>query len=360
MNKRVLFIAPHRKDRSPSQRFRFEQYFQYLEEKGFDCHLSYLLSKEDDKSFYSSGSILPKAWILLKCIFIRVYDLFRAFKYDIVFVQREAHFLGTIIFERLFKTLGCKLVFDFDDAIWFFDVSEGNKKFSYLKNPQKIAGIIGISDLVFAGNRYLANYAEKHNSKVLIIPTTIDTDRYTQKEIKEKNSICIGWSGSLTTIVHFKYAISFLKKIKAKYGEKVYVKLIGYPGFIEDGLDIKTQAWEKESEVKDLMEIDIGIMPLPDDEWARGKCGLKGLQYMALGIPTVMSPVGVNSEIINDGYNGLLAKTEEQWVEKLSLLIEGLDIRRKLGANARKTVELKYSVSSNKERYFDAFNKLTS
>ena len=112
------------------------------------------------------------------------------------------------------------------------------------------------------------------------------------------------------------------------------------------------------SEIDDLAGIDIGIMPLPDDEWARGKCGLKGLQYMALEIPCVMSSVGVNSEIVSDGINGFLAESDEEWVMKISGLIENRDLRTKVGAEARKTVVEKYSVLSQKEKYLACLKNL--
>jgi glycosyltransferase involved in cell wall biosynthesis len=123
-------------------------------------------------------------------------------------------------------------------------------------------------------------------------------------------------------------------------------------------LDIQVIKWNLNTEIDDLSEIDIGIMPLPDDEWSKGKCGFKGLQYMAMEIPTVMSAVGVNKEIIEDGSNGFLASTENEWIEKLSLLIESKELRNKFGVNGRKTVVEKYSVYSQKQRYLDDFSEL--
>ena len=127
---------------------------------------------------------------------------------------------------------------------------------------------------------------------------------------------------------------------------------------MNEELGIKGIGWNKEDEIKELSSFDIGIMPLPNDEWSSGKCGLKGLQYMALSIPTVMSPVGVNNEIIKDGENGVLADTKEEWVERISLLIDSRELREKMGAAARKTVVEKYSTESQKEVYLNSFNSL--
>ena len=191
-----------------------------------------------------------------------------------------------------------------------------------------------------------------------MIPTTIDTDYHKKSFLKKESRICIGWTGSHTTIKHFEYALSFLKKLKDKYDDKIFFKVIGDETYHNAELGINGIAWNKENEIKELSSFDIGIMPLPDDEWAKGKCGLKGLQYMALEIPCVMSPVGVNCEIISDGINGFLAGKEEEWVEKISLLIDNPELRKKIGAEARKTVEEKYSVNSQKEKYLCLMKEL--
>ena len=360
MSKKILFIAAHRPKRSPSQRFRFEQYLQALKQDGFDCKQSYLLNEKDDRLFYSDSGYLNKFWILIKCVLIRVFDVFKSFNYDIVFVQREAIFFGTSIFERLMRFSGAKLVFDFDDAIWNLDISDSNKRFSFLKNPKKTSYIIKMSDLIFAGNFFLKEYAKKYNDNVVIIPTTIDTNEYQLKKSQNKDRVCIGWSGSQTTVVHFNLAIPLLKRIQRKFGDKVYFKTIGIKDCEEEGLEIESVKWSLESEVKELSEIDIGIMPLPDDPWAKGKCGLKGLQYMALGIPTIMSPVGVNSEIIQDSKNGFLAIEEDEWFEKISLLIEDLNLRLSIGMESRKTVVEKYSIQANEDLYVSLLNSLIS
>lgn len=369
--KRILFVAAHRPDRSPSQRFRFEQYLSFLKENGFDYDFSWLISEKDDKRFYAPGNLRTKVLILLKSWWKRKKDAWRASEYDIIFVQREAFMTGSTRFEKKFAKSGAKLVFDFDDAIWNLDTSDANKKFEWLKNPGKTAEIISMSHLVIAGNQYLANYAKRHNKNVVIIPTTIDTAEYrsvsssgvgfvssSAVENSQNQPVCIGWSGSLTTIKHFEFAVPFLREIKTKYGDRVSIKVIGDNSYVNEELGIQGLAWRKEDEVKELSTFDIGIMPLPDDEWAKGKCGLKGLQYMALGIPTIMSPVGVNTEIIRDGENGMLATTTEEWVSKLDQLIISADLRMKIGSAAVQTVKDSYSVDAWNVRYLSLFSQL--
>lgn len=358
MDKRILFIVPHRINRSPGQRFRFEQYLQYLQDNGFSFTYSYLINEKDDGVFYAPGKVFKKAIIMFKSIFIRLKDVWRAKNYDIIFIYREAVFFGSAIFERLLKISGKPIVFDYDDAIWLMDVSDGNRAFRWVKRPSKVATIIKKSTLIFAGNPYLAEYAKNFNKRVEIIPTTIDTDYYKPVTVAKYNkSICIGWTGSATTLKHFELAVPFLKIIKQQYPQVIFHLISDVP-YITDELDIVFVKWNREQEVKDLCYFDIGIMPLPDDAWARGKCGFKGLQYMALEIPAVMSPVGVNKEIINHEENGFLADTVADWVHYLSLLIEDKNLRNKLGKAGRKTIESKYSFNSQKNRYLQLLQNL--
>ncbi len=357
--KKILFIAPHRKKRSPGQRFRFEQYIDFLSDNGFEITFSNIISEKDDNIFYSKKKYFLKFIILIKSFFKRISDVLRVSNYDVIFIYREAFMLGTTVFERLMSLSKAKIIYDFDDAIWLNDVSDGNENLKWLKKPEKTAKIIKYSDLIFAGNKYLADYAKKFNKNVKIIPTTIDTNYHKKLNINKKNdAICIGWTGTSTTLKHFETALPILREIKQRYGDRIYFKLIvNFPYSVKD-LDIIATQWNLDSEIEDLCEFDIGIMPLPNDKWAKGKCGFKGLQYMSLEIPTIMSPVGVNTEIINDGVNGFLAENNRQWVEKLSALIESEELREKLGKAGRETIIENYSVDSQKDKYLKYFNEL--
>ncbi|MEQ1588013.1 MAG: glycosyltransferase family 4 protein [Cyclobacteriaceae bacterium] len=355
--KSILFIDMHREGRSPSQRFRYEQYLGLLRTKGFVIHHSFLLSEKDDTKFYSSGNYLSKGWILVKSISRRIGDLFQSQNYDFIFIQREAFMLGTVLFERLLSKSGAKLIVDFDDAIWLHQISSSspNQNLNFLKRPSKTSEIIKLADTVVAGNSYLANYALQFNTKVQVIPTTIDTDLYTPRRNFPKSKINIGWSGSRTTVDHFKEAIPALERLKQKYGDKIEFTVIGDGSYHHENLGIIGKSWSLAKEVSDLQEFDIGIMPLPNDEWSKGKCGLKGLQYMALEIPTIMSPVGVNTEIIHHTINGFLASTSDEWVEYLGMLIEKPALRQQIGIMGRKKVVEHYSVVANSARFLSLF-----
>lgn len=357
MRKKILFLGIHRKGRSPSQRFRFEQYLDYLATQGFDCELSSIIRAEDDAIFYGAGNYFGKFKILLRSLFKRWKETRRAKEYDLVFVQRESFMLGTTFFEKRFaqKT---KLIFDFDDSIWLNVVSTGNQKLKFLKDAGKTQKLIELSHMVFAGNAYLATYAKQFNSNVKIVPTTVDTDHHKRIDRAPNDRVCIGWSGSFSTIEHMETALPALYQIKEKYEDQVYFKIIGDPNYKNEKLGVVGVPWTAEDEVEQMNELDIGLMPLPNDEWTKGKCGLKGLTYMSMEIPTIMSPVGVNTEIIQDGENGFLATNMEDWVKKISLLVENPELRQKMGKKGREIVLQKYAVLAQRDNYVRYFNEL--
>ncbi|MFW5724898.1 MAG: glycosyltransferase family 4 protein [Bacteroidota bacterium] len=362
-NKRkVLFLVGQETGLVPGQRFRFEQYLTFLENNNIECEISPLVYKQEGKTLYSKGKYLAKLGIFKNAILRRYKDLkkIKQGQYDAVFIYRDALMIRSIYFEKKIHKLGVPMIYDFDDSIWLNDVSDANRSFAWLKNPAKVGPIISMCSLVIAGNEYLRDYALNFNPNVQIIPTTIDTQIYQAGRNKNGNEdvVTIGWSGSITTIKHFKTAVPVLEVIRQKFGSKVQIKVIGDGTYEHKNLEIKGKWWDAATEIEDLSEFDIGIMPLPDDAWSKGKCGLKGLQYMALEIPTIMSPVGVNTEIIHDGENGFLASTHQEWVEKLSQLIESAHLRKKLGENGCKTVSSEYSVEANKEKWLDAFNSV--
>ena len=349
----------HRLGRSPGQRFRCEQYLEYLQQYGYNITYSNLINESEDAIFYSKGNYLKKLLLFIKGYKRRLKDIKRAENFDIIFIYREAFMIGTTYFEKKLSKKCKNIILDFDDSIWLNDVSYGNSNLKWLKNPLKTDKIISLASCVFAGNSYLAEHARKFNENVKIIQTTIDTNYHTpEKWSKEKKGVCIGWTGTSTTLKHFETAVPVLNKIKQKYGNAIYFKVIVNFEYKNNILNLSSTPWNKETEIQDLCEFDIGIMPLPDDDWSKGKCGFKGLQYMALEIPTIMSPVGVNSEIITDGCNGFLASAEEEWIEKLSALIESSELREKLGKAGRQTVVEKYSVEAWKDKYLYYFNEL--
>ena len=359
MNKRVLVIAHHRLNRSPGQRFRFEQYLAYLERNGYRFEISNIVEEEDDGVLYGKGKYLPKFLLALKAWFKRYRDTRRANQFDIIFIFREAFFTGTDRFERAFSKSKAKLIFDFDDAIWLPNVSINNRKLSLLKKPSKTQKLIAYADMIFAGNEYLAEYARKYNDQVKVIPTTINTNYHSPRPAEsERQTITIGWTGSQTTLQYLELIQNVLKRLKTDYGRSIQFKVICDEPWNPEGLEIENVKWNRKEEIDQLQSIDIGLMPLSDDEWSKGKCAFKALQYMAIGIPAVISPVGVNREIIEEGVNGFTAVQEEDWFQTLSNLINNAQLRKDVGSNARKFVIENYSVEAHKKRYLTYFEEV--
>jgi glycosyltransferase involved in cell wall biosynthesis len=356
--KKVLFITHHRPNRSPGQRFRFEQYLHYLEANGIRCHVANLFTPHEDRTIYSQGHWGHKAWVLLHTFVRRLRDVRRARDYDLVFLYREAHMAPFTILEWLLKRSGTPVIFDFDDAIWLLEVSEGNQRFRFLKHPGKTKHLIRMADGVFAGNQYLADYARHFNPRVWYVPTTIDTGYHRHPDpFRAGDRVTIGWTGTQTTLKHFLTLLPVIRQLKQRFGDRVRFLVIGDKRYEDASLDIVFSPWNLAGEIDQLCQMDVGVMPLPDNDWTRGKCGFKGLQYMALEIPAVLSPVGVNREIIEDGVNGFLAGTDEEWLDRLSRLVEDANLRRRLGAQGRQTVEERFSVDVWKDRYLAYFRE---
>ncbi len=358
MSRKVLFVASHRPGRAPNQRFRFEQYIPYLEGQGYEIEHSYLIDENLDRILYSKGNYGSKLRFILDSYKKRKRDLKKVEDHDLVFVAREALMFASTFFEKGVARSKAKMILDIDDAVWLPNVSGSNARFGWVKGPRKIHNSMRYADLIIAGNSYLATYAQHFNPKVRVIPTTVDTSYHKPMKVERDDRICIGWTGSPTTVPHFELAVPALKEIKERYGDRVRFKVIGEASYENKALGIKGQAWNKDTEIQDLSDIDIGIMPLPDTEWAKGKCGLKALQYMAMKIPPVISPVGVNKEIVEHGVNGFLAGTKGEWVEYLDRSVREASLREKLAASARETVQNRYSVDANKSLYAEALEEV--
>jgi glycosyltransferase involved in cell wall biosynthesis len=356
---RVLALVPSVFDTSPGQRFRIEQWDAALRESGVEIVYEPFECEELHSIISSQGRVGAKLRLVINGIGRRVGALLGVGDYDAVYVFREAALFGPAVFEYWIKLSGAPMIFDFDDAVFVPYVSPSNGRLSKLKFPGKTRTICRLSSHVMAGNRYLAEYARRVNSNVTVIPTTIDTDKYLLETSKPCSPApVIGWSGSFSTVRHLDTLRASLRRLAAR--EKFHLRVVGVSNYQLDGVESEAVPWRSQTEIEDLRLIDIGVMPLPDDDWSRGKCGLKALQYMALGIPTICSPVGVNSEIIQDGVNGFLASTEGEWIEKLTALLHSAELRKRFGLAGRRTVEAKYSTRSQVPRVLEIFKSVVN
>lgn len=344
---RLLYLAVQPPGVHPSQRFRFEAFQPFLERNGVVVDYAWILSHRDRELFYGRHAAPVKAWVVLRSVARRLASLAPLpgrVRPDVVFVQREAAFIGGAWAERI-AAARAPVVYDFDDAIWIPIVSEGNRRFAFLKNVAKFPRIMGLARTVIAGNEHLAEYARRHSRHVQVIPTAVDTDRFAPAPRPPGGPVVIGWSGSRSTLVHLREVLPALRRLRERFGDAVRFEVVGDGTFRDDSLGIQGREWSAEAEVRLLQGMDVGLMPLTDDAWARGKCGFKALTYMAVGIPPVVSPVGVNTQIVTPGVDGLWASSTDEWVEAMTTLVTDAPLRRRLGAAAREKVVRDYSVA---------------
>jgi len=353
---KVLFLIPYPLSSAPSQRFRFEQYINLLKINNIEPVFQSFIGLNTWKVLYFNGNLYLKIAGFLSGFFRRFSLLFKAFRYEYVFIHREASPVGPPIFEWLLaKVLRKRIIYDFDDAIWMAQTGKENFLTKVAKNPGKVNKIIKWSYKISCGNTYLRNHALKFNKNVILNPTTIDTDRL---HFKIKNQyteqVVIGWTGTHSTMMYLAQAIPVLRKL---YQSRKFTLLVisnQKPEFeFPEMVFIK---WNEQREQEDLLGMNIGIMPLTDNEWTRGKCGFKALQYMSLGIPAVVSNVGVNNQIVDHDLNGYVCNNETEWMESLNELIDNAQLRSEMGKNAREKIVNKYSVKSNQQNFLSLFS----
>ena len=350
---RVLALVPYPIGRAPGQRYRIEQWAPFLHREGVHLTLSPFLSERGMDVLYEPGHVARKVCETLRGYLRRLAEAPRPTSVDVIFVYREAALLGPAWIEQLLA-LRRPLVFDFDDAIYLRDTSQTNAWSRRLKSATKVETICRVARHVTVGNELLARYAKNRAREVTVIPSTIDTDVYQVQPRAQNRVPVVGWTGSATTVPHLMTVAPALRRLRQKREFELCV--IGTKIDIE-GLAVRCLPWRAETEPDDLRALDIGLMPLPDCEWSRGKCGMKALQYMALGIPPVVSPVGVNAAIVRDGVNGLHACGEEEWIDRIALLLEDESLRRTLGQEGRRTIEESYSARRHAPRVARVFTE---
>jgi len=335
----VLALVPYPTGRAPGQRYRIEQWAPLLAAEGVHVTLSSFLSMRGMEVLYERGHSMMKARETLRGYLKRVGEALGITSADVIFLYREAALLGPAWIERLLA-FRKPLVFDFDDAIFLNDTSRANAWSRRFKSHTKTATICRLANHVTVGNEFLARFARVRARDVTVVPSTIDTDAYEVRSPRRNPVPIVGWTGSATTAPYLNLLSAALRRLREK--SRFELRVIGAKVEIND-VTAQCHPWRAESEAADLGVFDVGLMPLPDDDWSRGKCGMKALQYMALGIPPVVSPIGVNASIVQDGVNGFHARTEDEWVDRIALLLKDESLRARMGREARRTVEESYS-----------------
>lgn len=333
----------------PSTRFRMLPLATRLREQGHTCHVSHSFPEKYDH--FPKIGFRPSQW--LKRL-LRRRDVLRARwgGYDAVILERELFDNASYDVEAALRRVARTLVLDIDDGV-------------FLKFPEKFRQLLDMADLVVAGNRLLAEWASAVNRNVVIIPTCIDTSDYQPRPVTPPSDSAratggrpvIGWMGTSGNIAYLREIAGPLRSLAARHDFEFQV-IAGDRGVLDElpleGVNVRFRPWKPESESTDILEFDIGVMPLSDDPWSRYKCGLKLLQYMAIGIPGVASPVGVNADIISQGIDGFLASTASEWETALAELLASPQRRQQMGTAARQTVLGRYSLEVNLPRWLEA------
>lgn len=357
---RILFIVPYPPGRAPSQRFRFEQYLDLLTEHGHTYRLAPFISEATWAILYKPGHALRKVRGIVAGFARRLGLLFAAPAYDYVFIHREAAPLGPPVLEWvLTKLLGKRVIYDFDDAIWIPNTSEANRVAAGLKYHHKVDSICRWAYRNSCGNAYLAAYARQFNPSTVVNPTTIDTV-HLHNRVRDQHAPgrpVIGWTGTHSTMKYLDPVVPVLARLEAE-GVDFEFRVISNqaPELPQPLKSLRFVPWRKDTEIDDLLGFHFGLMPLEDDPWAKGKCAFKALQYMALGMPAVVSPVGMNAEVVQDGYNGFVCSTPDEWYQALRQLLTDAELRIRLGEAARRTIEERYSVRANTPNFLRLFS----
>lgn len=315
----VLFLVP-RMDKA-STRYRVLQYFPALEEAGIR-HEIRALSKT------------ARNWLQL---------LGQLRAADVVFIQKK---LFSTLEIALLRRLSKRLIYDFDDAVMYKDGPASDRQ--HVRQRRRFAATAARADLLIAGNDYLCEEARACHRPTVMIPTPLDMTRYTSKvpENDAKGEVVLGWIGSRGTLKYLQEIAPALETL----GERlpgVKLKIVADDFFDLEHLPVIKKTWSAADEIADLHSFDIGLMPLTDDVWTRGKCGFKLLQCMAVGLPVICSPVGANRQIVTDGVEGYWASSHAEWVEKIAALVNDADLARAMGRRGRAKVLQTYSLQAN-------------
>ena len=314
-----------------ASRYRVLQYIPYLESKGVETKVSlYPRTLKENFRFFNELS-----------------------QYDIVFLQRKRFNQPRL---SLLRRRAKRILYDFDDSVMYRN-SKAKDPISSTRR-RRFVQMVKNCDFVIAGNEFLKREVLSFNQNVEVIPTAIDRERYHLKTYPvQQERVTLGWIGDHGSIHYLEMMRPIFDRISAKYPH-VELKIVCDTFFDCDRIKVIKKNWSSEEEVADLQGLDIGLMPLVDDPWSWGKCGLKIIQYQGVGVPVVCTPVGINKDLVEDGTNGFWAMTPEEWEEKLSLLIENPGLREQMGREGRRRVLENYTYQACAPRLFSILTRV--
>ncbi len=360
-SRKILVLCPFPQGVAAGQRLKYEQYFQDWEGKGFDITVSPFMDMGMWKIVYTPGHVFGKVAGVLRGQWRRIRDLFRVRRSDIVYIHMWVTPLGTSLFERLVRMLARRVVYDIEDNLLVKQGNEINPMARLFGGHSKAPYLIRTSDHVITSSPFLNDICLAMNKRkhCTYISSSVHCGRFLPvNRYSNDRKVTIGWTGTFST----KPYLDLLRGVLQDLAKRCDFRLLVIGNFDYDlpGVDLKVIRWTEATEVADLQSIDIGVYPLPEDEWVLGKSGLKAIQYMAFGLPAVATNVGTTPRIIRHMENGWLVGSSDEWIAALETLINNPGLRRRLGKAARKTVIENYSVDAIKSIYSNILESVSA
>jgi glycosyltransferase involved in cell wall biosynthesis len=354
---KVLALVPNQVGFSPGQRASIELWEKVLGPAGIELTFEPFETERLHSILLRKGNSAKKAVEMFRGFAGRISALGKLDDFDAVFVYREAALMGPAILERAIARKK-PIIYELDDPLYMPYKSPSNGYLSYLKFFGKIKEIIRISKVVIANSSHIRDYALQFNKNVFQIPSLVDTSEFTYVPFPESpERVCVGWSGSPTTLKNLKLVEPPLRQISDE--QICDIHFIGGDPEL-DGVKYTWQTWKRETEAEDLRKMQIGLVPLPDFAWNKHKFIMKTAQYMALGIVPIGTPMASNPEVIRRGDNGFLADSDEEWADAIRMLVSDSALRNDMSRKAAADAREKYSLEANKEKIISAFHAAVS
>ena len=353
---RVLVLTPYPYGTTAGPRSSFELWERVLREA--DISLAYAVFETDHlhEILYQRGRVADKALEMGRAYAQFLPKVRNVGDYDAVLINREATLIGPALVERWVARQGKPLIYLLDDPLYIPYRSPSNGWLSYLKFFGKVETLCRLSAVVLVNSPSHAAFARKHNTNVWEIPSVVDADVYTgwmPRPDRHDGRVCAGWSGSPSTVGNLQVIREPLKALSERTDTDLLfigAQDFGLPDVPHTGL-----AWRAESEVEDLRRLDIGLLPVSNTPWTPHKFYLKLVQYMALGIPPVATPLGSNPVVIKDGETGFLATDASYWVRTVGRLVVDAELRERIGRSAAEAAHERFTLQANAEKIVAAF-----
>lgn len=354
--RRLLVLCPYPVGVAAGQRLKFEQYYPDWRAAGWDVDVAPFMDMALWRIAFEPGHVLAKVAGILRGYTRRLRDMLRVGRYDLVYSFMYVTPVGTSLFERVTRSRSKRLIYDIEDNV----LTDLNRPADYHPNPVrrfvrgagKVRHLIRHSDHVITSSPFLndACLAINESKACTYISSSVDTDRFVPaNRYSNDRTVVIGWTGTFSSSIYLDLLRPVFQELAKRRAFRL--RVIGNFDYELPGVDLEVIRWTAEREVEDLQAIDIGVYPLPLDEWVSGKSGLKAIQYMAFGLPCVATNVGTTPMIIRDGENGLLVKSDDEWLAALERLIDDPALRRRLGQKAREDAVARYSTKVIAAKY---------